>query len=528
MYNDIIIYPALEGIVMNTINIDSTTKSFAEFQNTIDKKEHIDKKEVEELTLLFNKVTTLLDPVNYDKKDLYTRITNLKNLKEFGTKTIEVCKERFFSKLEKEDQTKLEQTYSTFSENIQKEIEIRSKQLDLAEKLLETTSETLNNLTKFIEKSETLKDYQKIPKNNLFKLFIDGDRWKGADKLRSPLLIFDEREPHYMDAMMKAFMWLNEDGKPLMEDKLTCDFIEKLHDLCIDNVIDIKPNKLFEKGVRKKNKDKEIESFGLKRGETLSESGMKELIMRRNDEENYKIIVNEEVVKNLFEEAMIDPTRTISFVDASVLTIKFDWSPAITPLKITIPKENLDTINANTYVEKAKDYYIKEREKLTSPDSSLVISQKGKKTKPTKIPSYEEKQYFFKEIVSKSTTKEKIKHDGFIRPSIKLHSMAQEFIRAAVAKLITNYFASLSTAKTDEDKVRVIIRFIQDLDQLHPFVDGNIRTFVILLMNKLLIDNKLKPCALLDANCLDALGLDELVIKIKEGQEMFFSLHKTN
>ncbi len=78
--------------------------------------------------------------------------------------------------------------------------------------------------------------------------------------------------------------------------------------------------------------------------------------------------------------------------------------------------------------------------------------------------------------------------------------------------------------ETEEQKLLAIAGLCQDLDQLHVFVDGNIRTAGILLLNRLLIEEGLTPCCLTDPNCLDGLSRAQLVEKIREGQENFLSL----
>lgn len=79
----------------------------------------------------------------------------------------------------------------------------------------------------------------------------------------------------------------------------------------------------------------------------------------------------------------------------------------------------------------------------------------------------------------------------------------------------------LAPKTTEDEKLHAIARLCQDLDQLHVFVDGNIRTTGILLLNKLLIENGLSPSVMHDVNQLDCLSEDELVTIIKEGQEFF-------
>ena len=73
-------------------------------------------------------------------------------------------------------------------------------------------------------------------------------------------------------------------------------------------------------------------------------------------------------------------------------------------------------------------------------------------------------------------------------------------------------------------KLRAIAACCQDLEQLHPFPDGNARTVGVLVLNKLLLEQGLPPAALEDANRLDAFSLQEVVREIEVGQERFEQL----
>jgi hypothetical protein len=97
-------------------------------------------------------------------------------------------------------------------------------------------------------------------------------------------------------------------------------------------------------------------------------------------------------------------------------------------------------------------------------------------------------------------------------------------IKTCVDALLDIYYQDIETASDEEEKLKVIALLVQNLDQIHPFYDGNIRTFGILLLNFLLIQNGFSPTCLSDPNCIDCLPIDEIVKKIKEGQENFAKL----
>ena len=52
---------------------------------------------------------------------------------------------------------------------------------------------------------------------------------------------------------------------------------------------------------------------------------------------------------------------------------------------------------------------------------------------------------------------------------------------------------------------------------MHPFYDGNIRVFAILMLDYLCLQNGFKIPTLLDPNVFDMLSNEELISKIKDG-----------
>jgi hypothetical protein len=99
--------------------------------------------------------------------------------------------------------------------------------------------------------------------------------------------------------------------------------------------------------------------------------------------------------------------------------------------------------------------------------------------------------------------------------------LRMDLLPKGIDRLISLYEEEL---RHSNQPLRAIARLVQNLEQIHPFYDGNIRTFAILLLNKLLIDNNLNPCCLGNPNCVDGLSVEEIVLKIKEGQDHFRQL----
>lgn len=92
-----------------------------------------------------------------------------------------------------------------------------------------------------------------------------------------------------------------------------------------------------------------------------------------------------------------------------------------------------------------------------------------------------------------------------------------------VQKIMDEFNKEIKLVLTDDDKLTCIVRHVQHLNQLHPFLDGNIRTCYILL-NKLLRDYGFPLTILLNPNRLDCCSLKHLVGQVKQGQIFFQQL----
>jgi hypothetical protein len=93
-----------------------------------------------------------------------------------------------------------------------------------------------------------------------------------------------------------------------------------------------------------------------------------------------------------------------------------------------------------------------------------------------------------------------------------------------VADAVLNvFYLQIAKAKTETAKLEAIARCAQDLDQLHLFADGNIRTIAFLVVNKLLIENNLDPVILHEPNIFDCKSVGELVAALRAGQRAFRS-----
>lgn len=119
-------------------------------------------------------------------------------------------------------------------------------------------------------------------------------------------------------------------------------------------------------------------------------------------------------------------------------------------------------------------------------------------------------------------------HGNYIKYDMYLQSRqsenTNEVLNNKVKDLITIYQDNISKAKSAEEKLLVIISFIQSCEQLHPFFDGNCRVFCMLLLNHLLIKNGFPLVILDDPNKLDGFSKKEIMNELIKGMENTFKL----
>ncbi|KTD06919.1 Fic family protein [Legionella jamestowniensis] len=90
-----------------------------------------------------------------------------------------------------------------------------------------------------------------------------------------------------------------------------------------------------------------------------------------------------------------------------------------------------------------------------------------------------------------------------------------------VNALLAQFHVSLSEAQTEQNQLESITTLIRELHQYHPFNDGNGRTFIFLLLNKLLIMNALSPSTVEKPERFSGYSIQELVEEIEKGQVNF-------
>lgn len=101
-----------------------------------------------------------------------------------------------------------------------------------------------------------------------------------------------------------------------------------------------------------------------------------------------------------------------------------------------------------------------------------------------------------------------------------------ELLNQTMKEMVSDYNVQIKKANEPEEKIRVIVTFIRDCVQLHPFTDANCRVFCMLLLNHLLIKNGLPLAILDDPNKFGMHSIDELTQTVIKGMYNTFYLLK--
>ncbi|MBA3662106.1 MAG: Fic family protein [Gammaproteobacteria bacterium] len=99
-------------------------------------------------------------------------------------------------------------------------------------------------------------------------------------------------------------------------------------------------------------------------------------------------------------------------------------------------------------------------------------------------------------------------------------------VNAEINRLIDIYHQKQAFTNSGDERtlLQIIAEFIRNIHQYHPFGDGNGRTFIFLILNKLLITNGLSPTCIEKPGKFSAHSVAQLVDEILEGQKLFKSL----
>jgi|GEM_PF-5322430 len=90
-------------------------------------------------------------------------------------------------------------------------------------------------------------------------------------------------------------------------------------------------------------------------------------------------------------------------------------------------------------------------------------------------------------------------------------------IKKEIKTICKNYNKEITKSPlTSREKISIIVKAVQAINQIHPYVDANIRTCLVCLQ-KLLWENDMLPTMLADPNIFDGFSHEEIVTLVEEG-----------
>jgi hypothetical protein len=171
-------------------------------------------------------------------------------------------------------------------------------------------------------------------------------------------------------------------------------------------------------------------------------------------------------------------------------------------------------------IEKSHSKFPQLQLKITLPTNLLdgtVIDQKYIREK--KQNGSEDNTSLAREIYENYVKKGTIEISSHIVIDASSSSSVGDVIEALMADLIEEYKTAQIAAKTPLEKLRSIVTFIRDSEQLHPFLDANCRTFPMVTFPYLCMENGLPPPIQKDPNYFDCLSIDQLLELAIDGMQ---------
>lgn len=157
--------------------------------------------------------------------------------------------------------------------------------------------------------------------------------------------------------------------------------------------------------------------------------------------------------------------------------------------------------------------------------SSKTIAISGSLSKASPLISYQENFYNQIDYISENSTlhayfneKEEYSRTLYIYETTPVDSAA---IETRMKVILSTYYSDINNALSEKDKLWAIVKCINDFMLLHPFIDGNGRTFQILLCNRLLLDNNLTPVMWDDPSIVCEYSRNEILQELIKGQDNF-------
>ncbi len=305
-------------------------------------------------------------------------------------------------------------------------------------------------------------------------------------------LPFEKNEPGYLQALYKAFHLIFD-----FSSELDISFIKQLHKVATTNVNGTNYSYLKEQA----GDFRETFLLSYSLGGNITKDGIEEILKNNRSYNYFKIDIGKNDSLCIFS-TLIDEMRN--------------------------SKETLDSIGNRLNNFKNDD----ELELLLKNEVKEFITRYCIGDLDSSIDIYN----IYKEVDSLSKTKNDQEAAECIYKLIKRGNYPSHFVSEQndnvretlqfdMEEIINSYSKTLKTAGDNPFKILwAIIEFIQNCEQLHPFLDANCRTFCMLLLNNLLMRHGFPPAILKDPNNFDGHSVSELLDQVLQGMENSFKL----
>ena len=335
--------------------------------------------------------------------------------------------------------------------------------------------------------------YRNILPSEFYRIFIDAERWHDETSLKTRDARFDQREPGYMKAISTAFVKM-VDIVLNNERNITAADLERIHYLAVDGVKDSRINEDLRGGYRDRKVSTDKEAFGLDPNShndqgTSSEVGRKEFLS----------------FWNAFNKRHIDPDTNEGVLAGY---FKLEGNPDKKPVKM------------NKKIVKALNDEIK-NEIVRRESSQNQKAANGHGLVSSQLPTANEIHNRHRHLTSKQAVSVRSYLYNHFNPEqhmLKCYASSSDHLETVINHLLDEYYAQISTAADDDHKISIIVNLCQRLDQIHPFYDGNIRVFGM-LVQLLCVKNGLRLPTFYDPNVLDMRSNAELVDIVKRAQQ---------
>ncbi len=104
-----------------------------------------------------------------------------------------------------------------------------------------------------------------------------------------------------------------------------------------------------------------------------------------------------------------------------------------------------------------------------------------------------------------------------------LYRQARKQVKANITHktlAIINHFNNTIDTLEKPQQLRFIVDCVKELERLHPYVDGNTRVFIIVLLNHLLMLYDFYPVIFEEPSIFDARTTDEILEEVEYGQKL--------